>query len=123
MLKVKALSAVAGNFHLRDISLQVEEGKCHAVLGPSGSGKSTLLNAILGLLPSQRGSIQLKGTDITHHPIERRGLGYLPQQIGLFPHLSVLGNITYSARARGVRADKFKPLLDRLVGATGIEEL
>lgn len=123
MLKVESLSAVAGNFHLRDISLKVEEGKCHAVLGPSGSGKSTLLNAILGLLPSQGGSIRLKGTDITHHPIEGRGLGYLPQQIGLFPHLSVLGNITYSARARGLTAEKYQPLLDKLVEATGIGEL
>jgi ABC-type Fe3+/spermidine/putrescine transport system ATPase subunit len=123
MLKVESLSAVAGNFHLRDISLKVEAGECHAVLGPSGSGKSTLLNAILGILPSQKGNILLSGVNITHQPIEQRGLGYLPQQIGLFPHLTVHGNIAYSARARGVPAERFKPLLDRLVEATGISEL
>jgi|WetSurMetagenome_2_1015567.scaffolds.fasta_scaffold18431_3 ABC-type Fe3+/spermidine/putrescine transport system ATPase subunit len=123
MLKVESLRAATGGFRLRDIDLKVGEGSCHAVLGPSGSGKSTLLNAILGLLPLQKGCILLRGVDITHQPIERRGLGYLPQRIGLFPHLTVLGNITYSARARGVPAEKYQPLLDKLVEATGIGEL
>jgi ABC-type Fe3+/spermidine/putrescine transport system ATPase subunit len=122
MLEVESLSAVAGNFHLRSIDLKVEEGKCHAVLGPSGSGKSTLLNAVLGILPSQGGRIRLNGDDISNLPIERRGLGYLPQQIGLFPHLTVFDNIAYSARARGLSAAQFQPLLDRLVEATGISE-
>ncbi len=123
MLKVESLSAEAGNFQLRNIDLNVKEGECHAVLGPSGSGKSTLLHTILGMLPSSGGCIRLGGADITRQPIERRGLGYLPQQIGLFPHLTVLGNITYSARARRVPAARFQPLLDRLVEATGIGEL
>lgn len=123
MLRVESLSAVAGDFHLRNIDLKVEEGECHAVLGPSGSGKSTLLNTILGMLPCNGGCIRLRGVDITHQPIEQRGLGYLPQQIGLFPHLTVFGNISYSARARGVPAEKFQPLLDRLVDATGIGEM
>jgi ABC-type Fe3+/spermidine/putrescine transport system ATPase subunit len=120
MLEVESLSVSPGNFHLREINLKVDEGECHAVLGPSGSGKSTLLNALLGILPIQDGSIRLRGVDIAHEPIERRGLGYLPQQIGLFPHLTVLDNIAYSARARGLRAPQFQPLLDRLVDATGI---
>jgi ABC-type Fe3+/spermidine/putrescine transport system ATPase subunit len=101
----------------------VAEGECHAVLGPSGSGKSTLLNAVLGILPPQEGQIRLNGSDITHQPIERRGLGYVPQQIGLFPHLTVLDNLTYSARARGLPAAQFRPLMDKLVEATGIGAL
>jgi ABC-type Fe3+/spermidine/putrescine transport system ATPase subunit len=123
MLEVESLSAAAGAFQLRNVDLKVEEGECHAVLGPSGSGKSTLLNAVLGMLPPQSGSVRLAGVDITRQPIERRGLGYLPQQIGLFPHLTVLGNITYSARARGLAPSRFQPLLDRLVEATGIGNL
>jgi ABC-type Fe3+/spermidine/putrescine transport system ATPase subunit len=123
MLRVESLSTVSGDFHLQNIDLKVEEGECHAVLGPSGSGKSTLLNAILGMLPCNQGCIKLRGVDITHQPIEQRGLGYLPQQIGLFPHLTVYGNISYSARARGVAAEIFQPLLDRLVDATGIGEM
>jgi ABC-type Fe3+/spermidine/putrescine transport system ATPase subunit len=123
MLEVTSLSTVAGDFRLRDIDLIVAEGECHAVLGPSGSGKSTLLNALLGILPPAGGSIRLDGTDMTRLPIERRGLGYLPQQTGLFPHLSVSDNITYSARARGVAAEQFLPLMNKLVEATGIGTL
>ena len=108
MLEVESLSVAAGNFQLQDIDLRVAEGECHAVLGPSGSGKSTLLNAVLGILPPQEGHIRLRGTEITYQPIERRGLGYLPQQIGLFPHLTVRDNIAYSARARGIPADQFQ---------------
>ena len=123
MLEIASLNVAVGGFRLKDIDLTLMEGECHAVLGPSGSGKSTLLNAVLGMLPTQGGVIRLRGADITNQPIERRGLGYLPQQIGLFPHLTVLGNITYSARARRLPAAQFQPLLDRLVDATGIGDL
>jgi ABC-type Fe3+/spermidine/putrescine transport system ATPase subunit len=123
MLKVESLSVAAGDFRLRNIDLEVAEGSCHAVLGPSGSGKSILLNALLGILPLQEGRIKLDGSDITHQPIECRGLGYVPQQIGLFPHLTVRNNVTYSARARGLSPSQFKPLMEKLVEATGIGEL
>jgi ABC-type Fe3+/spermidine/putrescine transport system ATPase subunit len=123
MLEVRSLTAGVDNFRLRDIDLVVAEGECHAVLGPSGSGKSTLLNAVLGLLPLQGGCIHLNGEDITHRPIERRGLGYLPQQIGLFPHMTVRDNLEYSPRARGVPAVQYQPLVNKLVEATGIGEL
>jgi ABC-type Fe3+/spermidine/putrescine transport system ATPase subunit len=123
MLEVESLSLAAGSFRLRDIDLKIAEGECHAVLGPSGSGKSTLLNALLGVLPPQKGHIRLNGVDVTDEPIERRGLGYLPQQIGLFPHLSVRENLAYSARARGLPPEKFKPLMDKLIEATGIGAL
>jgi ABC-type Fe3+/spermidine/putrescine transport system ATPase subunit len=123
MLEVEFLSAKNGNFQLCNIDLKVQKGECHAVLGPSGSGKSTLLNAVLGILPIQSGAIRLGGADIADQPIERRGVGYLPQQIGLFPHLTVLGNITYSTRARRLPMNQSKQLLDRLVEVTCIGEL
>jgi molybdopterin-binding protein len=114
---------VAGGFRLHELNLRVIAGECHAVLGPSGSGKSTLLQAILGVLPLQSGRLRLNGADLAGVPIERRGIGYVPQQLGLFPHLSVRQNITYSADARRVPATKFRPVLDKLVEATGIGTL
>lgn len=123
MLEVRGLNATAGAFRLRDVTLTVAQGECHAVLGPSGSGKSTLLHAILGVLPLTSGSIRLGGEDLTRLPIERRGLGYLPQRLGLFPHLSVRDNLLYSAQARRVPAAATGPLVDRLVEATGIGPL
>lgn len=123
MLEIESLTVSAGDFRLRDVNLAVAAGECHAVLGPSGSGKSTLLHAILGLLTPDRGRILVGGSDVAHLPIERRGLGFVPQRLGLFPHLTVRNNLAYSARARGVPAARFQPLVDKLVAATGIEAL
>lgn len=123
MLEVESLNVAAGKFRLRGLDLKVAAGECHAVLGPSGSGKSTLLQAILGVLPCESGRIRLDGADLVKVPVERRGLGYVPQHLGLFPHLTVRENIVYSARARRVSASIFQPLLDKLVEATGIGAL
>jgi molybdenum ABC transporter ATP-binding protein len=123
MLEIESMSLAAGAFRLREINLKVAAGECHAVLGPSGSGKSTLLHAILGVLAPERGIIRLEGVDLAHVPIERRGLGFVPQQLGLFPHLTVRDNLAYGARARGVPMAQFQSLVDRLVAATGIGAL
>jgi molybdopterin-binding protein len=82
-----------------------------------------LLNAVLGVLSPERGCIRLDGADITRLPIERRGLGYVPQQLGLFPHLTVRDNLAYSARARRLTPAQFQPLVNKLVEATGIGAL
>jgi ABC-type Fe3+/spermidine/putrescine transport system ATPase subunit len=123
MLEIEGLHAQAGRFRLQDIRLAVATGECHAVLGPSGSGKSTLLHAVLGVLPAAAGRIELAGEDITNLPMERRRLGYVPQHLGLFPHLTVRGNLAYSAHARGIPRAEFEPLLARLVEITGIGPL
>ncbi|MEW5892605.1 MAG: ABC transporter ATP-binding protein [Pseudomonadota bacterium] len=123
MLELETLSARAGGFRLDGVSLTVGAGECHAVLGPSGSGKSTLLAAVLGTLPVSSGHVRLAGQDITRLPVEHRHLGYVPQQLGLFPHLSVRDNVRYSARARRVPEAEYRPLLDRLTEITGIGAL
>ncbi len=120
MLEIDGLIAQVGHFRLGEVSLAVAPGSCHAVVGPSGSGKSTLLGAILGTLPVLRGYIRLAGEDLTALPIERRQIGYVPQQLGLFPHLSVRANLLYSARARRVPEPVYGPLLARLLEITGI---
>ncbi|MFN3397364.1 MAG: ABC transporter ATP-binding protein [Sulfurimicrobium sp.] len=123
MLEIDGLSARAGGFTLAGISLTITKGECHAVLGPSGSGKSSLLNTVLGTLPVHSGHIRLAGEEITHLAVEHRRLGYVPQQLGLFPHLSVRDNLSYSAHARKLPVTRFQPLLDRLVEITGIGAL
>jgi ABC-type Fe3+/spermidine/putrescine transport system ATPase subunit len=104
MLELESLTVSAGAFRLRDVNLAVAKGECHAVLGPSGSGKSTLLNAILGLLPPESGCLRLDGADLAGVPIERRGLGYVPQQLGLFPHLTVRDRLPRLTRVCGANS-------------------
>ncbi len=87
---------------VRDVSLSLESGGTLALLGPSGCGKSTLLRLIAGLEAPDAGRVCLNGADVTKWAPERRDLSLVFQDYALFPHLSVLGNVAYGPRARGL---------------------
>ncbi len=74
-------------------------GRHLAVLGPSGSGKSATLRMLAGLLPAESGHVRLDGRDVLGLPAERRGVGYLPQDSTLVPHLRVWQQITFGVGA------------------------
>ncbi len=123
MLELDGVCAQAGTFRLENICLRVAEGESHALLGPSGAGKSTLLEVIVGLRPASAGRIELGGRDLKGVPAEKRGMGYLPQRLALFPHLTVRENILYGPRSRHLSPAAYRPVVDSLVEATGIEAL
>jgi lipopolysaccharide export system ATP-binding protein len=78
------------------ISLSISEGEIVGLLGPNGAGKTSCFYMILGIIPSDAGSIFLNNQDITAFPIHQRakaGLGYLPQEASIFRKLSVADNI------------------------------
>src|SRR5262245_41102383 len=85
---------------LHDVSLAFADHVITAVVGPSGSGKSTLLQLINGLVRPSEGTVFVFGKAIDYRrlPELRRQIGYAVQGTGLFPHLSVEGNITLLAR-------------------------
>ena len=95
-----------------------------ALFGPSGSGKTSILEAIAGLRAPQRGRIAVRGrvlcdTDTrTSVPVRDRHVGYVPQDVLLFPHLDVRKNITYARRHQGHRPDADEPDLIHLLGLT-----
>jgi branched-chain amino acid transport system ATP-binding protein len=103
LLKVSALSAGYGKaIVLHGISMSIEQGKAVAMLGRNGVGKTTTLNTIVGLTRYHAGSIVLDGIDITRMSPERRveaGVGWVPQERGIFRSLTVEENITAVARA------------------------
>ncbi len=107
MIRVEGLRVRAGNFLLGEIDLEVKSGEIHVLLGPTGSGKSTLLETVIGLRTPEAGRILLEGRDLTRLPVEKRGLGYLPQDLALFPHLSVRENILYGLKIRKRPSDGF----------------
>ncbi len=123
MLTLDRVCARAGTFRLSDISISVGQGESHVLLGPSGAGKTTLLEAIIGLRPLTGGRVELSGRDLAGVPAERRGMGYLPQRLSLFPHLTVRENILYGPRSRRLRPADYQPVVDALVEAVGIGEL
>lgn len=87
---------------LRDISLTVPARTCVALLGASGSGKSTLLRIAAGLDAPSDGSVLVDGEDVGGVPAEKRGIAVVFQKPLLFPHLTVVDNVAFSARMAGL---------------------
>ena len=123
MLEVSGLSVSAGAFFLSDISLAVERSSCHVILGPTGSGKTVLLESIIGLKRVHTGTVTLDGVDITHLPIERRGLSYVPQDLALFPHMSVRENILYPLRIGNELPRLANGMVKELIESLGIRKI
>jgi molybdate transport system ATP-binding protein len=76
------------------------EEKVTAVVGPSGSGKTSLIESIAGLRPKAKGRVLIDGFDVMHLPPEKRRIGYVPQDVALFPHLSARRNLTFGGSER-----------------------
>ncbi len=106
---------------LRGVSFDAPEGSVTAVLGPSGQGKTTLLRLIAGFERVDDGTISIDGNLVgspsVHVRPDRRGVGIVPQEGALFPHLSVAGNIGFGVpRGSGARVDE----MIHLVGLDGM---
>jgi iron(III) transport system ATP-binding protein len=110
---------------LAGIELTVPEGSLTAILGPSGSGKTTLLRVLAGFERSDRGVITLgdRVVEDGHHylPPEERGIGYVPQEGALFPHLTVEKNIGFGL-SRGDRRDGRVGRLAEMVGLADLTD-
>ena len=101
-----------------DVSLSIQSGELIAVLGPSGCGKTSLLLALAGLLPLRSGTISVGARELSSAsrttPPEKRGIGWVPQESSLFPHLSVGENIGYAiprGRGRAARVEELAALV------------
>src|SRR3954470_13800749 len=88
---------------LDDVSLAVGQGEFVALVGGSGSGKTTLLKTINRLNPPDAGRVSVAGEDVAGQPAHelRRRIGYVFQEMGLFPHLSVAENIAVTPKLLG----------------------
>ena len=98
---VEGLETSVDHFHLGPVDLELAPGRVVGVLGASGAGKTTLLRALAGFLGLSAGRIRRDGRDIAHLPPERRGLGYVPQGLGLFAHRTAERNVSYPLEVRG----------------------
>ncbi|MFJ5487540.1 LPS export ABC transporter ATP-binding protein, partial [Hansschlegelia beijingensis] len=113
---------------VKDVSLWVRRGEAVGLLGPNGAGKTTVFYMITGLVPVDRGRIELDGADVTRLPMFRRarlGIGYLPQEASIFRGLSVEDNIRAVLEVvepdRAKRKHDLDALLDEF-GLTGLRK-
>ncbi|AXG12203.1 ABC transporter ATP-binding protein [Intrasporangium calvum] len=99
-LEVHGLDAWYGEAQaLRDVSIQIHEGEVATLVGRNGAGKTTLLRSIMGLHRKVRGTVTFRGRDVSHqgpHRRARAGLGWVPDDRGIYSSLSVLENLTMS---------------------------
>ena len=118
-LVLKNISLPLSDFRL-EVSAEIRSPMITVVFGPSGSGKTSLLDLVAGLRRPESAFIELDGevlTDTANHlfvPAQRRGIGYVPQDLALFPHLSVRQNLLYGHKPGPSEAFAFDHIVDLL---------
>jgi len=109
------------DFELKEINLELEQGKILALLGPSGSGKSTLIQAISGLITVQAGKILVNNSDITSTPVHKRKIGVVFQDFALFPHLNVYHNVAFGLKSQQLSRKAIRDRVHQLLELVGLE--
>jgi ABC-type Fe3+/spermidine/putrescine transport system ATPase subunit len=100
-IEVKGVKKTYGNFSV-SLDFSVDKGETLALVGPSGSGKTTALNLISGISAPEEGKIIVDGEDISALPPWKRNISVVFQDLALFPHLDVGGNIAYGLFVRKI---------------------
>lgn len=119
-LNIQKLYLSAGDFVLRDISLEIPSGECAVLMGRSGAGKTTLMEGLCGLRKIEEGKIELDGVDITHLRPGERGIGLVPQDTVLFPHMTVREHLAFGPELLGWEKQMIKERVDTLADSLGI---
>ena len=112
-----------GGGAVRDFSLQVPEGTCCALIGPSGCGKTTTLRLVNRLVEPDAGSIRIAGRDaLAQDPVQlRRGIGYVIQEVGLFPHRRIGANVAVVPELLGWDAARTRARVEEVLALVGLD--
>ena len=102
---------------VNNVSLSIDSGQLISLLGPSGCGKTTILNLISGILPVTSGRILFNGQDVTNVSPDKRGIGLVFQNYALYPHMTVLDNISFPLMVKKI------PKKERIEAAKQFAEL
>ncbi|HAG90605.1 MAG TPA: ABC transporter ATP-binding protein [Bdellovibrionales bacterium] len=113
----RARVRLSANFFLNDISYEFSHSQVYALLGESGSGKSTFLRTITGLLPLDSGRIDVNGIEVNESNMKPLSqiMGFMPQNYGLFPHLTVKDNVCLQAKLLGWSSKDLQRRLEEMV--------
>lgn len=122
MIALERVHLRAGTFELRDVSLRIEEGQYAVLMGRTGCGKTSILEAIAGLRPILAGKILLNDQDVTQRHPAARGVGYVPQDLALFPSLCVREHLAFALEIRKLPQAERVAELAELLGLTELLE-
>lgn len=125
MLKFENVSKVYdGGFQaVKSVNFEILEGELLVLIGPSGSGKSTTMKMINRIIPHTSGTISINGKDVkSYNPAElRRSIGYVIQQIGLFPHYTIEKNIAIVPQLKGWKEQDIHARVEELLVMVGLD--
>ncbi len=124
MIEVQNITKNYGPFQaLRDISFQVDKGQIVGFLGPNGAGKTTTMRILTCFMPASSGRVTVAGYDVFKASREvRKRIGYLPENVPLYPEMTVTKYLTYMAKIRSVPRGNIKAQLDNAIEACGLTE-
>ncbi|MEX0642307.1 MAG: ATP-binding cassette domain-containing protein [Pirellulales bacterium] len=100
MIQLENITIRCGSFSLTGVSLSVADGDYAVLMGGTGQGKTTIIEAICGLRPIVAGRIIVDGVDVTRWKPADRSLGYVPQDLALFPTMTVREHLEFALRLR-----------------------
>jgi len=122
-LDIIGVSKIYGNIHaLNEVSLHVEDKQYVCVIGPSGCGKSTLIRCISGIEQPSSGEIYVDGKSVKGTLIEDRQIGYVFQDIALFPHLTVHDNLAYGLAVRQTPNKEMRTVTNEMLGLINMRD-
>ncbi len=123
MIELEHVAIRSGAFALKDVELSIPEGVYAVIMGGTGQGKTTILEAICGLRPVTQGRVVVDHVDVTRWKPAARGIGYVPQDLALFPSLTVRGHLEFALRLRRWSRRAMQDRVAELAHVLGIEAL
>ena len=124
MIEVQNVTKNYGPFQaLKDISFQVDKGQIVGFLGPNGAGKTTTMRILTCFMPASSGRVTVAGYDVFKESREvRKRVGYLPENVPLYPEMTVTKYLKYMAKIRGIPRDNIRYQLDNAIESCGLTE-
>lgn len=123
MIEVQNLTIQMKSFRLQNIQLSIAPGEMFAILGKTGAGKSMLLEAVAGFYKPDRGAVYLDGKHVLKIPPEQRKIGFVYQDFGLFPHMTVYENIRYGLKMHRIPKSEAKRKIQEMTELLEIERI
>ena len=125
MIKVEHLTKYYGTTRaVEDVSFHVPAGAVAALLGPNGSGKSTLMRVLTGYLSPTSGRVSVGGIDVANRSLAaRRQIGYLPEQVSLYPELTVQRFLAFVAAVKGLGGAARRAAVSDVIERCGLTEV
>jgi ABC-type sugar transport system ATPase subunit len=123
MILIKDCTIQAGKFKISNINMEIPTGGYGILMGKTGSGKTTILEALCGLRQVSAGSIWINGVDITKKRPAERNIGFLPQDIALFDHMTVYEHIAFAMKIQKWPKKEIDRRVHELAEQLSIEKL